>query len=51
MLTFEKIVVNGNTAFAHVVLVGEKATFKSLFILVQDANGDWKLVSDTPFIG
>ena len=50
-VTIEKITVNGNSASAHVTLKGEKATFISLFMLIKDAEGNWKLVSDTPTIG
>ncbi len=45
------IVVNGNTASAHVSLQGEKATFISIFTLIKNADGEWLLVSDTPIIG
>lgn len=50
-VTIEQITINGNTASAHVTLKGEKATFVSLFMLIKDAEGNWKLVSDTPTIG
>ncbi|MGB3467736.1 MAG: nuclear transport factor 2 family protein [Cyclobacteriaceae bacterium] len=46
----EKISVNGNTAVAKVNFKGEKMTFKSLIMLIKDANGQWKLISDTPVI-
>lgn len=45
------IVVNGNTASAHVSLQGEKATFISIFTLIKNADGEWLLVSDIPIIG
>jgi ketosteroid isomerase-like protein len=46
----EKIVLNGNTASAKVILAGEKSTFITLLNLVQDADGNWLIVSDTPTI-
>lgn len=46
----QQIMINGNTAVAHATLTGEKMTFKSLFMLVKDKDGNWKLVSDTPTI-
>ncbi len=46
----EKIVLNGNTASAKVTLTGDKATFVTLLNLVQDGDGQWLIVSDTPTI-
>lgn len=46
----EKISVNGNTAVARVNFKGQKMTFRSLIMLVKDAKGQWKLISDTPVI-
>ncbi|WP_420321851.1 nuclear transport factor 2 family protein [Flagellimonas sp.] len=47
-LTFDNIVVNGNTACAKVIMKGQKSTFQSLLLLVKDNKGSWKLVSDVP---
>jgi ketosteroid isomerase-like protein len=44
------IVINGATASAHVTLKGEKATFISIFTLIKNAEGEWRLVSDTPIV-
>ncbi len=49
-VTIQSITVNGTTASAHVTLKGTKATFVSLFILIKDADGNWKLSSDTPIV-
>ncbi|MFK8038771.1 MAG: nuclear transport factor 2 family protein [Crocinitomicaceae bacterium] len=49
-LTFENVIINGNTASAKVILKGEKMTFISLFILVKDNDNNWKLISDTPVV-
>lgn len=45
------VVVNGNTASAHVTLKGEKSTFISIFTLIKNSEEKWLLVSDTPIIG
>jgi hypothetical protein len=45
------VTINGNTASAHVTLAGEKATFISIFTFIKNAEGNWKLLSDTPIIG
>lgn len=49
-LIFEKIIINGNTAVAKVIMKGEKSTFHSIISLVKNANNKWKLISDTPVI-
>lgn len=49
-LTIENIVINGTTASAQVTFKGVKMTFISLIVLVQDSEGHWKLISDTPII-
>ncbi|MGB3589700.1 MAG: nuclear transport factor 2 family protein [Tunicatimonas sp.] len=49
-VTVEDVVINGETASAKVTMKGIKATFVSLMVLIKDAEGDWKLVSDTPTI-
>ena len=47
-LKFENISINGSSASAIVLLKGEKMTFRSIFTLVKNAEGKWKLVSDVP---
>lgn len=49
-LTFSSVMVNGNTASAKVVMRGTSLSMSSIINLVKDANGNWKLVSDTPII-
>ncbi|XOV65898.1 MAG: nuclear transport factor 2 family protein [Fluviicola sp.] len=49
-VTIENIQVNGNTASAKVTQVGSKATFISTMILVQHADGQWKLIGDVPTV-
>ncbi|MDG1332447.1 MAG: nuclear transport factor 2 family protein [Crocinitomicaceae bacterium] len=46
--SIESITINGSTANAKVRMIGTKMTFVSLLSLVQDAAGNWKLISDTP---
>ena len=46
----EEIVVNGSTATAKTKFTGAKMTVVSLLDLVQDSDGNWKLISDTPII-
>ncbi|WP_421763478.1 nuclear transport factor 2 family protein [Ekhidna sp.] len=46
-----QIILNGNTATAHVSFKGIKMTFTSLIVLVKNAEGKWKMVSETPVIG
>ena len=50
-LTFESIVVNGATASTKVKFQDEKTTFVSIIVLIKNANGRWKLVSDVPIVG
>jgi ketosteroid isomerase-like protein len=47
-LKFENISINGASASAIVLLKGKKMTFRSIFTLVKNAEGKWKLVSDVP---
>jgi ketosteroid isomerase-like protein len=47
-LKFENISINGSSASAIVLLKGKKMTFRSIFTLVKNAEGKWKLVSDVP---
>ena len=51
VVTIENVVINGATASAKVTFKGSKMTFVSILVLIQDANGNWKLVSDIPTIG
>ena len=44
------VIINGNTATAQTNLVGTKITFISLFTLIKNADGLWKLVQDMPII-
>lgn len=50
VVTIENIQVNGKTASAKVTQVGTKATFISTMVLIQHADGNWKLISDTPIV-
>lgn len=49
-LTFENVIVNGNTAVVKVIFTGKKMTFNSLISLVKDSKNQWKLISDVPII-
>ncbi|WP_422350496.1 nuclear transport factor 2 family protein [Flagellimonas sp.] len=49
-LTFGTIEVNGNVAFAKVILTGKKSTFHSLMLLVRNASGQWVLAEDVPTV-
>ena len=51
VLTIDNIIINGTTASAKVSFKGTKMTFNSLILLIQNANGKWKLISDVPIIG
>ncbi len=44
-----QITLNGKSATAKVTFKG-KMTFVSLMLLVQDANGTWKMIGDIPTI-
>ena len=46
----ESIIVNGTTASAKVSFVGAKMTFVSSLTLIEDANNQWKLVSEVPIV-
>ena len=50
VLTIENVVVNGTTASAKVTFKGTKMTFISIVILIQDLDGTWKLLCDTPIV-
>jgi ketosteroid isomerase-like protein len=49
-LTIENVVITGTTACANVTLKGEKMTFFSTMVLIQDVEGKWKLISDVPIV-
>lgn len=49
-VSIHNVTVNGSTANAKVSFKGTKMTFISLLSLVQDAEGNWKLISDTPVL-
>lgn len=49
-VSVQSISVNGSTASAKVTFKGSKMTFVSLLSLVQDSEGNWKLISDTPVV-
>lgn len=49
-LKIENIIINGTTASAKVTFTGSKMTFVSLIMLLQNEEGDWKLISDVPTI-
>lgn len=50
VLTFDNIVINGTTASAKVTFKGTKMTFVSLIVLIQEPDGNWKLISDNPIV-
>ena len=49
-VTINQTVINGNCASVHATLVGGKMTMKTIFSLIKTGNGQWKLISDMPFI-
>lgn len=49
-LTIENMLVNGTSACAKVTFKSAKMTSVSIIVLIQDANGKWKLISDVPMI-
>lgn len=49
-LTIENIVINGTTASAKVTFKGTKMTFVSILVLIQNEEGKWTLISDTPIV-
>ncbi|MEL7123083.1 MAG: nuclear transport factor 2 family protein [Bacteroidota bacterium] len=49
-VSFESVLINGNTATAKVNFKGQKLSMHSLITLVQDEEGDWKLISDVPVV-
>ncbi len=50
VLKIENVIVNENSASAKVVSKGAKMTVVSLVLLIKDAVGKWKLLSDVPTI-
>lgn len=49
-LKFKRITVTGTTASVQLEMTGKKLHFQSFLQLIQDADGQWKLVSDVPFV-
>ena len=46
----ESITINNTCASAKVTFTGSKMTFVSILNLLQDADGNWKLISDMPAV-
>lgn len=44
----ENLVINGTTASVQVNFTGEKLSYRSIIVLVKNADNDWKLVADLP---
>ncbi|WP_306643537.1 nuclear transport factor 2 family protein [Sanyastnella coralliicola] len=49
-VTIHSVHINGKSAVAKVTMEGKKMTFVSVLSLVQNKDGEWKLISDTPTI-
>ncbi len=49
-LNIENVVINVTTASAKVSFKGEKMTFVSIIVLIQNKEGKWKLISDVPIV-
>lgn len=49
-VTIDELIMNNTIATAKATFKGEKMTFISNLQLIQNATGDWKLVSDIPFV-
>ncbi len=49
-VTFNNVIINGNTASAQVTLKGNKMTLVSLITLVKEGDDNWKLISDMPIV-
>ena len=45
-----ELIINNTIASAKVTFKGEEMTFISSLQLLQNADGDWKLISDTPYV-
>lgn len=50
VVTFQQLVLNGNTACVKATLKGQKLTFTSIFLLVKNDTGRWNIVSETPVV-
>jgi ketosteroid isomerase-like protein len=50
VLKFKRITVVGTIASVQLEMTGQKLKFSSFIQLAQDASGNWKLVSDIPYI-
>lgn len=49
-VTIEEVLINGNTASAKITYAGANMTFTSLSTLVQDEDGQWKMLSEMPVV-
>lgn len=49
-LTIEDLAINGKSATARVTFAGSKLTMVSFLQLIQDKNGQWKLLQDVPTV-
>jgi hypothetical protein len=47
-VSVEEVLINGTSATARVRFSGQKMSFDSIMVLVKDAAGNWKLVSEIP---
>lgn len=45
-LTIENVIVNGTSTSTKLSFKGEKTTFVSIILLIQNKEGKWKLISD-----
>jgi ketosteroid isomerase-like protein len=50
ILKFKRITVTGSIASVQLEMTGSKLQFRSFIQLIQDPQGNWKLVSDVPYI-
>lgn len=50
VLKFKRITVVGTIASVQLEMTGKKLKFDSFIQLAQDAEGNWKLVSDVPYV-
>jgi hypothetical protein len=46
----DEVIINHTIATAKATFIGEKMTFISNLQLIQNNQGDWKLVSDIPYV-
>jgi hypothetical protein len=49
-LKFKRVSVTGTIASVQLEMTGKKLQFQSFIQLIQDAEGNWKLVSDVPYV-